>query len=46
MPKIPKTMMNIQATPPNITLVFHGDRMASNAPDGQKINMGIIYSGR
>ena len=45
-PKIPNTKMNAQATPPNITFVFHGDRMANSAPDGQKMNMGIMNSGR
>jgi hypothetical protein len=38
--------MNAQATPPNITFVFHGDRMANSAPDGQKMNIGIMNSGR
>jgi hypothetical protein len=38
--------MKAQATPPNITLEFQGDRMARIAPAGQKINMGIMNSGR
>ncbi|MCH2674441.1 MAG: hypothetical protein VYC44_10765 [Chloroflexota bacterium] len=42
----PPTIKNAQATPPNITLVFQGDLMASSDPDGHKMNIGIMNSGR
>jgi|TARA_B100001971_G_scaffold74969_1_gene69141 hypothetical protein len=39
-------MMNAQATPPSITLLFQGDLMINKDPDGQKISIGSMNSGR